>query len=69
MPDWHRDEYESYVGPTLRLLEHDARMDELAAYFAHVAGGYMELSQFPDPLAFAQRFQKWYSDHWPESLV
>ena len=34
--DWPRDEYDSYLGPTLRLLEADATAADIMKYLAYV---------------------------------
>ena len=66
---WPLDEYESYVGPTLRLLERGASQNELASYFSKIAGDHMGLSAFPDPHSFAERAKCWYEQDWPDSFV
>jgi hypothetical protein len=41
MEDWPRDEYDSYLGPTLRLLEQDASLEEIQKYLAFVTLEYV----------------------------
>jgi hypothetical protein len=55
MSNWPPDEYESYVGPTLRLLEKGASLVELTEYLESVAGECMGLSAAPEPEEFAMR--------------
>ena len=67
------DEYESYLGPTLRLLEGHASADELERYLAWVTTEHMGLSDTPDNQAgrrqFAMRLREWYESKWPGSHV
>jgi hypothetical protein len=36
LDNWPRDEYDSYLGPTLRLLEADATAEDIMKYLAYV---------------------------------
>lgn len=73
MPDWPRDEYDSYVGPTLRLLESGASLQTLSQYLAQVELGHMGLSDSRQArssrLAFAAELREWYEKHWAGSRV
>lgn len=73
MPDWPRDEYEAYLGPTLRLLESHATADELQRYLAEVTLDRMGLSESPQfamsRRQFAKRLRDWYEANWPGSSV
>jgi hypothetical protein len=73
MADWPRDEYDSYLGPTLRLLESRASVDELQGYFAQVTLEHMGLNETPQfEMArrnFAKRVRDWYETQWPDSVV
>jgi hypothetical protein len=44
--DWPADEYDSYLGKTLRILESGASTDELVASLEWGAFEYMELTSF-----------------------
>jgi hypothetical protein len=67
--DWPRDEYESYVGPTLRLLERGASTDEIVRFLDETASGHIGLTEHPDPRPFAVQLQTWFADKWPDSVV
>ena len=54
-PSAPRDEYDAYVGPTLRLLEAGAGVEEIADYLESVVGERMGLK--PDR-AEAERFAR-----------
>jgi hypothetical protein len=73
MADWPRDEYESYLGPTLRLLESRASVDELQGYFAQVTLEHMGLNETPQfEMArrnFAMRVRDWFEAKWPDSVA
>jgi hypothetical protein len=73
LPDWRRDEYDAYLGPTLRLLEAGASIEKLASYLAEVELERMGLSDTPEAqkarLAFAARLQEWYATDWPATTV
>lgn len=67
------DEYDAYLGPSLRLLERDATVDEIASYLATVTLDHMGLS---DSLEFAKarrrfahKLREWYSTHWRDTTV
>ena len=73
MADWPRDEYDAYLGPTLRLLESKASEQELVRYLAQIELGHMGLSESKQASsnrsAFARRLREWYDTEWPESNV
>jgi hypothetical protein len=73
MEDWPRDEYESYLGQTLRLLEQDAPLEEIQKYLAFVTLEHMGLNetlQFEmSRRAFAKRLRDWYAEKWPGTHV
>ena len=58
------DEYDSYLGPTLRLLEQRASVDELEQYLAQVTLQRMGLPESPraetSRRRFAMRLSEWY---------
>ena len=47
MSDWPRDEYDSYLGPTLRLLESGASLQKIIEYLMTVELDRMGLSETP----------------------
>jgi hypothetical protein len=55
--DWSRDEYDSYLGPSLRYLEQNASVEEIAEYLSYIVCDYMGLGQtgvdFSEPKNFA----------------
>lgn len=67
------DEYDAYLGPSLRLLERGATVDEIASYLATVTVNHMGLGDSPEAkgarLRFAHRLREWYSAHWPDTTV
>ena len=73
MEDWPRDEYESYLGQTLRLSEQDAPPEEIQEYLAFVTPEHMGLSETPQFAMsrrnFAERLRDWYAEKWPGTHV
>lgn len=69
LPDWPRDEYDAYLGPTLRLLEQRVSIDELQKYLAQVTLEHMGMSDSPqfemERRSFAKRLKEWYESRWP----
>lgn len=62
-PNWPRDEYDSYVEPTLHLLEASVGEARLTQYLETVAHQTMGLSAVPSPAsAFAKRLISWFSE-------
>ncbi len=72
-PDWPRDEYDAYLGPTLRLLEQSASPDDLHDYLAWVTLEHMCLSDSPQRAMarrqFAKELRDWYDTKWPGTYV
>jgi hypothetical protein len=70
--DWPRDEYDSYLGPTLRLLEADASMDEIIKYLAFIEIEYIGMSDTVSSSIrrqeFAQKLQSWYAMKWHDTV-
>jgi hypothetical protein len=68
-----RDEYDAYLGPTLRLLERRAPLDELQQYLATITLEHMGLSDSPQfqmaRRQFARRLRDWCEAQWPGSHV
>jgi hypothetical protein len=73
MPDWPRDEYDSYLGPTLRLLESGASLQAMAEYLAKIELEHMGQSETPKAkaarVAFAAELREWYERFWAGSHV
>jgi hypothetical protein len=72
-PTCPRDEYDSYLGPTLRLLESGASQMEIEAYLAQVTLERMGGSDSPmaklSRLNFAAELRAWYVERWPGTTV
>src|SRR5437763_1646167 len=68
-----QDEYDSYLGPTLRFLEEHASSQALVGYLTHIVGEYMGLGasgvQQSNPQEFANRLCSWYQSNWPNTSV
>ena len=73
LDDWPRDEYDAYLGSTLRLLEEGASRQEIADYLEQVTIGHMGLSETAgaklDRLNFAAELREWYERGWTNSHV
>ena len=73
MTDWPRDEYDAYLGPTLRLLESGASQGQLVEYLAQIELEHMGLSESERArsrrAAFAGQLKAWYEAQWPDSHV
>ena len=67
--DWPRDEYDADVGPTMRLLEQGATVEEIVRYLEE-ASSHMGLN-FDRPRALRQgaEFVRWYQDKWRNTRV
>ena len=63
------DEYDSYLAPTLRLLERNAPTDEIVGYLNWVTLEHMGLSEASDPKTFATRLQQWFANKWAGTRV
>ena len=61
-PDWPRDEYEAYVGPTMRLLEQGVTEEDIVKYLEEVSV-HMGL-EFDDSRALqhSAEFVRWFQD-------
>jgi hypothetical protein len=68
-----QDEYEMYLGQTLRLLEGHTALGELERYLAYVTLDRMGLPETPTGKVsrhhFAKRLQEWYTANWPGTSV
>ena len=68
-PDWPRDEYESYCGPSMRLLEQNAENEELEDY-VHSALDYMGIGASDDAIKrFVKKMKAWFQEKWSETRV
>lgn len=63
------DEYDGYLGPSLRLLERGATVEEIASYLAKVTLDHMGLSDSHEFATARHRFAQSYSAHWRDSTV
>jgi hypothetical protein len=72
-PHWPRDEYETYLGPTLRFLEEGASNQKIAEYLTYVVSEVLGLGKagikHSNPLLFATKLQEWYERSWDETRV
>ena len=68
-----QDEYDSYVGPFLRLVESGKADAELVPYVHHIVFEYMGLNKTSQLEAaiesFANKFSVWYRTSWPDTFV
>jgi len=66
--DWPKDEYESYVGPTLRLVIEGRAVAEIESYVGSVVHDRMGLSETEQGnkaiREFARKFVEWYQGRW-----
>jgi hypothetical protein len=73
MLDWPRDEYDAYLGPTLRMLESGASLQEISAYLEWAELDHMGLSDNEQArshrLVFAAKLREWYQKHWADSCA
>lgn len=69
IPNCPRDEYQAYVGRTMRLLEQGASLDEIVAYLEEVSA-YMGLT-FDRRRArqHGAEFVRWYDEKWRDTIV
>jgi hypothetical protein len=67
------DEYDSYVGPMLRLCEESKPSDDLRNYVEWVVYDHMALSRTPQRQQaigeFVEKFCGWYGTSWPDTVV
>ena len=67
------DEYDTYVGQTLRLLEQRTSPLELRNYLVNVLSDTMGLADssvaHSSPAEFAHRLTAWYEANWPNTRV
>ena len=65
------DEYDSYLAPTMRLLERNAPIDEIVGYLDWVTHEHMGLPGIPNASSrdFAARLQRWFSANWSGTRV
>lgn len=69
----NQDEYDTYVGETMRLLELGASKEDIVKRLSYIVGEYMGMGQkaveYHNPSVFAQKLQTWYAENWPETKV
>ena len=69
-PEWPRDEYEAYVGPTMRLLEQNAGTEEIIKSLEWAVCERMGLNlERQEARHFARRLEDWFRDKWPGTHV
>ena len=71
--DWPQDEYQGYVGPSLRIMEEGQDSMKLSEYVRWVVHDRMGLSS-TDALAaaiisFSVKFTEWYRSKWLDTVV
>jgi hypothetical protein len=71
--EWPKDEYERYVGPTLRLCEEGKDLDAFREYLESVVYEHMGLNRTPlgqrAMEKFVEKFRDWYKASWPDTIV
>ncbi len=69
-PEWPRDEYEGYVGPTMRLLEQDAGVEEIIKCLEWAVCERMGLNlEQREAMQFACRLEDWFRRKWAGKRV
>ena len=71
--DWPKDEYETYVGGCMKLLQEEASAEELEAYVKWAVYEYMGLSVHEklesDIKSFIPKMQAWFNENWKNTYV
>jgi len=72
-PDWPRDEYDTYVGRSMRLLESGASDQEFLEYLEYIVGEYIGLGQagidYNRPAEFIKKMRSGYESKWAGTHV
>ena len=67
------NEYDSYLGPSLRLLEEDAPLEAIESYLEEIVGTHMGLDthgiNYVRSTKFAAKLSSWFSSRWSGSHV
>src|SRR6266511_5675056 len=67
------DEYDSYLGPSLRLLEQGVSLGEIEKYLEDIVGNHMGLEthgvNYVRSTEFAAKLSSWFSSRWSGSHV
>ena len=63
------DEYNGYLGRTMRLLERDASLQEIVDYLKWVTNEQMGLGMSSGHEQFAEQLCKWFSASWRGTRV
>ena len=70
-PNWPRDEYDTYVGRSMRMLESNATDDEFTEYLNYIVGEYIGLGkagiEFSKPSEFVKTMRNWFESNWEGS--
>jgi hypothetical protein len=68
-----QDEYDGYLGPSLRLLEKGASREEIERYLEEIVGEHMGLGNtgvaYVRSTAFAATLQAWFSSRWAGTTI
>jgi hypothetical protein len=71
--DWSQDEYEGYVGPSVRIVEEGQGSEKLSEYVRWVVHDRMGLSSTDARaaaiIAFSEKFTEWYRSEWADTVV
>ena len=67
--DWPGDEYEAYVGRTLRLLEQGASVEGIVIYLEEVSGHMGLEFDRRRALQHSAEFVRWYQENWRDTKV
>jgi hypothetical protein len=68
--NWPPDEYEAYVGPTMRLLEQDASVEEILKCLEWAVCDRMGLEMDREAaMRFTNRIQQWFKEKWRDTYV
>ena len=72
-PDWPRDEYDAYVGRSMRFLESDTSDEEFIRFLEHIVGEYIGLGregiEHSKPKEFVAKMREWFAARWAGTYV
>lgn len=73
LPSWPENEYDAYLGTTLRLLENGAPIEQLVSYLAEVELWHMGLTDTEQAhtrrTKFAAELKQWFASCWSGTHV
>jgi hypothetical protein len=67
--DGVEDEYNGYLGRTMRLLEQGAPSEEIVKYLRWITDEHMGLSMASGHVEFAAQLQAWFATDWANTRV